>query len=170
MKKRTAFIAAILSLIANGHFFGISSVFFFGLFSSILVTHQEVYAGNQGALDFAKGFKKYLDKDYEGALSDFDNAIKKEPNYARYYAIRAMTKYALKDYKSGLSDADKAIYLMPSNAKFYVGRGLIKQQLLDREGACIDWRYALSRNRGDAKELVKKYCQSDSTVNKTKGK
>ncbi len=170
MKNRTVFIASLLSLITNGQLFGISSGFVFGLFSSILVTNQEVYARNQGALDFAKGFKKYLKKDYVGALSDFDNAIKKEPNYARYYALRALTKYELKDYKSALSDADKSIYLMPNNAKFYIARGLIKQRLLDREGACIDWRYALSNFRSDAKELVKKYCQSDRTVNKTKVK
>ncbi len=81
-----------------------------------------------------------------------------------------MTKYELQDYKNALSDADRSIYLMPNNAKFYVARGLIKERLLDRKGACIDWRFALSSNRGDAKDLVKKYCQSDTTSDNKKGK
>ena len=146
MKKRFFLIAAILSLITNGQFFGIS------------VAKREVYAGTHGVVDFSRGFKKYFDKDYVGALSDFDKAIKKQPNSGRFYALRALTKYELKDYKSALPDANQAIYLMPNNAKFYVMRGLIKEKLNDMKGACIDWDFAASMYRSDGKTLLEQKC------------
>ena len=158
MKKRSFLIAAILSLITNGQLVGISSGVVFGIFSTILITPQEVYAGSHGVGDFSRGFKKYFEKDYVGALSDFNKAIEKEPNYGRYYALRALTKYALKDYASALPDADQAIYLMPNNAKFFVMRGMILERLNDVKGACIEWNFAASMNRSDAKTLLNKYC------------
>ena len=157
MKKRTFLLSKIASFFTNRKIFGILFGVSLCFLSINLVIPHKLYAEfvfNYGL----RGFKKYLNKDYVGALSDFDKAIKKEPNYGRYYALRALTQYELKDYKSALIDADQAIYLMPNNAKFYVMRGMIKGQLKDMSGACIDWDFAASMNRSDGKTLLEQYC------------
>ncbi|MDC3046854.1 hypothetical protein OA165_01005 [Prochlorococcus sp. AH-736-A21] len=157
MKKRTFLLGLITSLFTNGKIFSILFGVSLCIFSTNLPTSHEVYA--ETVLNYGlRGFKKYLDKDYLGALSDFDKAIKKEPDYGRYYALRALTKYELRDYTSALSDIDQAIFLMPNNAKFYVARGMIKGQLNDMKGACIDWKFAASMQRSDAKTLLNQYC------------
>lgn len=60
---------------------------------------------------FPLGAAKASIKDYSGALNDFDNAIKFNPNYGQAYYGRAKIKYYLGDKKSGCTDLSKACSL-----------------------------------------------------------
>lgn len=72
--------------------------------------------------------------DAEGALQDYDMAIRVNPSYSDAYYSRAM----LKDNVDAMADLDKAISLAPTDAKVYFYRSLQKCKLSDFEGAIQD--------------------------------
>ena len=63
------------------------------------------------------GEKKWHSGDYKGALEDFDELIKEEPNNAYAYYSRARTNGPLGKLQEAIDDANKAIELDPKLAK-----------------------------------------------------
>ena len=59
--------------------------------------------------------------DYQGAISDFDTALRLEPDDAEAYKDRAKAKMELSDYQGAISDLDAALRLatpmMPKRIK-----------------------------------------------------
>ena len=55
-------------------------------------------------------------KAYDDALSDFNEALKLEPEIARYYLARAAAYEAKKDYDRSLTDLSEALRLDPNEA------------------------------------------------------
>jgi tetratricopeptide (TPR) repeat protein len=74
---------------------------------------------------YNRGVTKYLLTDYQGALSDFNKAIEKDPN-AETYLRRGIVKYILMDYQGATGDFNKAIELNPQLANAFVYRGSVK--------------------------------------------
>jgi tetratricopeptide (TPR) repeat protein len=98
------------------------------------------FTGSQAYED--SGDAKSKHGDYKGAIADYDNVIKMDPQNAETYRTRAFLKYATQDYHGALADYNKVIELDPKNAKAYKGRGLAKFKLDDYDGAIADYNKA----------------------------
>lgn len=82
--------------------------------------------------------------DYEGAISDFNEAIRIQSDYVYAYVYRGLVKKNnLKDYEGAISDFNEAIRLKPDYTYAYVYRGCTKCHLEDHEGAIVDCAEAI---------------------------
>ena len=80
---------------------------------------------------------------YEGAIADYDEAIRINPNYATDYNSRGFTKRRLGQYEGAIADYDEAIRLKPDFAIAYNDRGKAKVSLGCTEEAKADFQKAL---------------------------
>lgn len=92
---------------------------------------------------FQRGGVKIGSKDYEGALIEFNNGIKLNPNYPKAYNTRGLIKYMLKDFKGAMVDFDKTIELDPEYSDAYKNRGMIKNKNGEYYLAILDFDKAL---------------------------
>jgi tetratricopeptide (TPR) repeat protein len=53
--------------------------------------------------------------DLLGAIKDYDEAIKLDPNFGKAYANRGSARFNYGDRKGALDDFNKAVELMPEN-------------------------------------------------------
>ena len=164
MKKRTAFIAAILSLIA----FGPSLLFKKGIaLSTVVLTtfvSEKVNAEFRNVDRFFKKSEKRIDEgDYEGAVSIMKKLISQFPKFApAYYQKGYINTFYLNKHEQAVSDFTRAISLNKGGKSdlilFLWMRGFAKQQMSNIQGACIDWQEV--KRLGD-KEVIKElnlYC------------
>jgi tetratricopeptide (TPR) repeat protein len=108
---------------------------------------------------YNRGKAKYNLKDYRGALADHNKAIELDSKtYPTFYYNRGRAKYDLKDYSGALADYNKAIELDSKYAPAYYSRGFVKYNFGDKNGGCLDWSKAGELGKGDAYDLIKKYC------------
>ncbi|MBN2543234.1 tetratricopeptide repeat protein [bacterium] len=68
------------------------------------------------------GTMKYDNGDYEGAIADFNEALKYDRKISNIWLQRGMTKFALKDTDGAIKDYSKAIKLVPCLTYAYVER------------------------------------------------
>ncbi len=168
MKKRTAFIGAILSLIPFGQPLliktGIALVT-----SKIVILNSDSAIAESAEFYNKRGNEKYDAENYKGALKDYTKAIKINPQYGDAYNNRGNVKLDLNIYKGAISDYTKAIKINPQYGDAYYNRGLAKENLKDFEGAIKDYTKAIEiypkgedagdayHGRGYAKEMLKDF-------------
>ena len=104
MKKRTAFVGAILSLIPFGQPLLIKTSVVLSSSAVMLSLPEKVKASY-----IKNGNRKYAKGDYYGAIIDYSRAIEINPkNYNAYYN-RGLAKHSLKDFDGAIDDYTKAI-------------------------------------------------------------
>jgi len=91
---------------------------------------------------FNLGYDKRESGDYQGAIADYNQAIKIKPDYAEAYFVRGNAKYFLRDYQGAIADYNQAIKIKPDNAAAYNNRGNAKDNLRDKQGAINDYNQA----------------------------
>ena len=143
MKKRTAFVGAILSLIPLGQPLIIKTSLVLSSSSLMLSLTQKVNA-ESADFYFDRGFEKGENGDYYGAISDYNKALEIDPNDSMAYYNRGWNKGKLKDYYGAISDFNKAIEINPNYANAYFLRGNSKDELEDYYGAIADYTKALT--------------------------
>jgi tetratricopeptide (TPR) repeat protein len=108
--------------------------------------------------------KKYLKKDYAGALEDYSDAIRLAPHDSLGYLRRGNCKYELKNFVGAISDFSQAIALDPRAADGFLGRGTVKIQLhqlpaaiadLDKAVSLASWSASVYITRGHARQQAK---------------
>ena len=168
MKKRTAFIGAILSLMPLGQSLliktGIALVT-----SKIIILNSDSAIAESAEFYNKRGNEKYDAEDYKGAIKDYTKAIKINPQYSDAYNKRGNVKLDLNLYKEAIKDYTKAIKINPQYGDAYYNRGLAKENLKDFEGAISDFTEAIEiypkgedagdayHGRGYAKEMLKDF-------------
>ena len=159
MKKRTAFIGAILSLIPLGQPLIIKTGLFLSTTGLMLAVSENVYARNS-AFFYNRGSDKAKKGDHDGAISDFIKAIEINPKSALAYYNRANSKDELKDYYGAIADYTKLIELDPKYANAYLNRSVAKESIGDINGACLDAKKAVSFGEESAENQswIKEYC------------
>ena len=109
---------------------------------------------------------EYEAEDYYEAISDFNEAIERNPNSNfLIYAYRGNAKHKIGDYYGAIEDFSKAIRLKPKEPKLfsiwaraYCNRGVSKYYINDTEGACKDWHKAIEMGANEAYKYINKYC------------
>ena len=99
---------------------------------------------------FDQGLAKFTEKDYKGAIRDFDEAIRLKPDDAAAYNSRGSAKSNLGDKQGAIKDFDEAIRLKPDYADAYWFRGAAKLNLGDKQGAVKDFDEAIRLKPDDA--------------------
>jgi len=144
MKKRTAFIGAILSLIPLGQPLLIKTGLVLSTAGLIISVPEKVNA-ESADFYFDRALEKSKKGDYYGAISDFSKAIEINPydDYAFYN--RGWNKAKLKDHYGAISDYTKAIEINPHESAYY-NRGISKRTLKDYYGAISDYKKSIEIN------------------------
>ncbi|MEK7485158.1 MAG: tetratricopeptide repeat protein [Planctomycetota bacterium] len=110
---------------------------------------------------FIQGQLKLNRKDYSGAISDFSEAIRLNPQYVYAYDNRGAAKYEKGNFTEAIADYTEAIRLNPNAIEIYNNRGRAKQGIGDLDGAITDYSQAIRlnpqifeayNNRGTAKQ------------------
>ncbi|GCA76137.1 lipopolysaccharide assembly protein B [Microcystis aeruginosa NIES-2520] len=81
--------------------------------------------------------------DYQGAIADYNQAIKIKPDYAAAYINRGIAKSDLGDKQGAIADYNQAIKIKPDYADAYLNRGVAKSDLGDKQGAIADYNQAI---------------------------
>ncbi|GEM_PF-4946605 len=111
---------------------------------SIIETSIETSAENKNnspyMLYVQKAYNKFEQGDIEGALKNFNDAIRTQPNNAKIYSERAyFRKNKLGDKEGAISDYNQAIDINPNNPLFYFCRSQTYLELGDRHKAIEDY-------------------------------
>src|ERR1700752_1362115 len=95
---------------------------------------------SQTVIDLRKsGYAKYVVGDNQGAIEDYDKAIKLNPKYAGTYCNRGVAKYAMRDYEGAIRDFTNALDVSPDDEMAFYNRGVAKDELNDFKGALQDY-------------------------------
>ncbi len=128
---------------------------------------------SKGSIAYSnQGNASYKLGDYEGAIENFSQALRLNPNDAKAYVNRGNTYYEIaqhsgdpdRNYKGAISDFNHALRLNPQEAEAYVKRGMVRYEIAqyskepDRgyKAAISDLNAALRLNPDDAKAYVKR--------------
>ena len=99
---------------------------------------------------FMWGNTKYDLGDYKGAITDYTQAIRLNPDHAKAYYNRGLAKSNLGQYFAAIADYDIAIRLNPDDADAYNNRGNVKSKLGQHFAAIADYDIAIRLNPDDA--------------------
>lgn len=81
-------------------------------------------------------------QDYQGAIADFNQVLKLEPDNANAYIGRGLANFSLANYSAAKLDFDQALVITPDVAYAYYFRGFSRYLLHDTEGAISDLQKA----------------------------
>ena len=99
---------------------------------------------------FMWGYTKYYLGDYKGAITDYTQAIRLNPDHANAYNNRGVAKSDLGQHFAAIADYDIAIRLNPDYAQAYNNRGVAKSDLGQHFAAIADFDIAIRLNPDDA--------------------
>ena len=119
MKKRTAFIGAILSLIPLGQPLLIKTSVVLSTTGLVLSFPEKVSARNTEYY-FNRAYEKAENGDHIGAMEDYTKVIEINPKDAEAFANRGITKESIGDIDCACSDWAKAARLGDTNSAEWV--------------------------------------------------
>ena len=91
---------------------------------------------------YTRGIARYLEDDVDGAIADFTEAIRLDPQLAAAYVSRGV---AQDDPAKALVDYSAAIRVNPEYIQAYYNRGLLRGASGDYAGAISDFTQVLQR-------------------------
>jgi len=84
--------------------------------------------------------------DFRGAIVDYTEAIRLNPNYTAAYKDRGVTYFRLKERRLAITDFNQAIKLNSNDAEIYNHRGITRYEIGDKQGAIRDYSQAIKIN------------------------
>ena len=115
---------------------------------------------------FRRGYAKAELGDYKGAIADYTEVIRLQPDMASAHYNRGVVKAELEQDFAAIADYDTAIRLKPDYVDAYNNRGLVKSRLGQHFAAIADYDTAIRlkpdyakayNNRGNAKAKLGQY-------------
>ena len=164
MKKRTAFIGAILFVLSFSLLKDtvIASPY---IDQNYLAQYRPIpgvkYKRNKW---YNRGLKKFQNGDYQNSIDIFSKYINKyssiEDNAAYVYYMLAFSKSKIGDNTGAIADYTKAIEMDFEYSSYaYLNRGVSKETLGDIKGACSDWREAMKLGNISKAFRISQYCE-----------
>jgi tetratricopeptide (TPR) repeat protein len=95
---------------------------------------------------FQRGEQRYWKDDFRGAIDNYTQAIRLNPNFAYAYINRGLCRFQLKDFQRAIADYTQTIRLNPNFAYAYLDRGDARLQLKDFQGAIADYTQTIRLN------------------------
>ena len=126
----------------------------------ILLLFEEVKAETAPDEFIQRGLQKYNKSDFQGAIAEYDNAIKADSKNAKAYYNRAIANYAGFNVDAAIVDATRAAEINPSidaNPRTlfeWLVRGLRKWKNKDLDGALVDINQALQLDPKSARAFT----------------
>lgn len=117
---------------------------------------------------FKRGIAQYDREDYNGALQDFDRAIKADPLQRTFliYAYMGSSWHQMKNFQRAEEMYNIAFDLKPDDQnlisdwyRMLYNRGLTRLARKDRDGACADFYQTSVYGIEESDKLVEKYCK-----------
>jgi DNA-binding helix-hairpin-helix protein with protein kinase domain len=113
---------------------------------------------------YQRGDNAYQQQNYEQAVVNFTQALKKNPQYVKGYINLANAQYNLNDYEGALANYNQALKLNPQEVKAYVNRGNVYYMLADystdpdREykQAIANFNAAINIDKSDAEAYIRR--------------
>ena len=102
---------------------------------------------------YNRGNARYKLGDKQGAIQDYNQAIKINPNEAKAYYGRGNVRSDLGDKQGAIQDYNQAIKINPKDAEAYYNRGFVRSKLGDKQGAIDDYNQAIKINPGLSQHL-----------------
>ncbi|HYB01471.1 MAG TPA: toll/interleukin-1 receptor domain-containing protein, partial [Ktedonobacteraceae bacterium] len=93
-----------------------------------------------------EGNSYYNAKEFQKAISAYNQAINLDNTYAQAYFKRGDSYDELKEHRKAISDYDQAIALKPNDATSYMYRGLAYKKLKEYQKALADYDRAIELN------------------------
>jgi tetratricopeptide (TPR) repeat protein len=105
---------------------------------------------------FLQADEKYKAVDLKGAVENYSQALRLNPNYGEAYFGRGDARGDLGDKQGAIEDLTQAIRINPNQLRAYGARGLFRSQSGDQEGAKADFQKALniSINSEDYRDYI----------------
>ena len=100
------------------------------------------------------GEDKYNTKDYGGAIVDFNEAIKLNPESAISYEYRAKAKLKLGNHTEAIADFNQVIKLKPNDTDAYIDRADARVDLGDYTGAIADFNQVIKLKPDDTDAYI----------------
>ncbi len=106
----------------------------------------------QAANLFEEGLKKQEREDYTGAIADYTEFLKTNPDHLESYSNRGFSKAMIDKLPAALKDFDRAILLAPTNADAYNARGNVHAMAGNLSASIRDFNQSIrcDRNFADA--------------------
>ena len=111
--------------------------------SLLILSCNQSINNEKSQVFFKSAYNKNINKDFIGALADYNKGIKLNPAFAKAYNNRGLVKEELKDYSGALLDYSKTIELIPNNSLAFHNRGRLKHILKDYNEAITDFNKAI---------------------------
>ncbi|MHC5933067.1 tetratricopeptide repeat protein [Nostoc sp.] len=94
----------------------------------------------------SSGIARYNLGDYQGAIDDYNQALKINPDYALAYSNRGSARHNLADNQGAIDDYTQALKINPNYTDAYINRGSAPYNLANNQGAIDDYNQALKIN------------------------
>ncbi|MEG4071873.1 tetratricopeptide repeat protein [Microcoleus sp. Pol14C2] len=128
--------------------------------SSALIVQRSLVQNTAEDL-FNSALAKSQAGDIQGAIADYTEAIRLNPNYAKAYNKRGIIHGRnLKNYPAAKADFDRAIEINPNYGDAYYNRARVREFLEDKPGAIADYHkaaelYQKDGNTNDYQDAIK---------------
>ena len=99
-----------------------------------------------GVVCFNTGYNYYSQGDYSNAISNFDTAIRINPQDAQNYYFRGLSYSGLNDLEHSIQDYDQALQINPQYADAYFYRGIDYHNSGDLQKAIENYNSAIQIN------------------------
>ncbi|QLE59374.1 tetratricopeptide repeat protein [Nostoc sp. TCL26-01] len=99
---------------------------------------------------FIQGKDKSDKNNFQGAIADYTQAIRLNPNYANAYAHRGIAYFLSGDKKRAIEDANQAIKIDPKSADGYLFRASVHYSLGNKKEVLEDFTQYIKINPNDA--------------------
>jgi tetratricopeptide (TPR) repeat protein len=108
---------------------------------------------------YGRGNFRQSQKDFKGALIDFNKAIDLRPDFALALNNRGAVKLYLQDLNGALMDLNRSISINPSDQWAYYNRALVYLNQDLTRMACNDLVISARLGNSGAKDLISKFCK-----------
>lgn len=99
---------------------------------------------------FYRGVKKGEQEDWQGAIADFSDALRLNPNLIEAYNNRGTAYSILGENAKAIADYNEAIRLQPNDPEAYYNRGVTYRELKDYPKAIADFSQSIRLSPQDA--------------------